>query len=55
MTSRWLQTQLTLAIYLLTLKSVDIGSRFSPVFYHIYQRVKLEIIILDDSCDIQPF
>jgi hypothetical protein len=47
MTSRWLQAQLTLVINLLTLKTVDISSRFSPVFYHIYQWVKLEIIILD--------
>jgi hypothetical protein len=55
MTSRWLQAQLTLVINLLTLKIVDISSRFSPVFYYIYQSVKLEIIILDDSRDIQPF
>jgi hypothetical protein len=55
MTSRLLQAQLTLVINLLTLKTVDISSRFSPVFYHIYQWVKLEIIILDDSRDIQPF
>jgi hypothetical protein len=55
MTSRWLQAQLALVINLLILKTVDISSHFSPVFYHIYQRVKLEIIILDDSCDIQPF
>jgi hypothetical protein len=41
-------------INLLTLKTVDISSRFSPLFYHIYQLVKLEIIILDDSRDIQP-
>ena len=54
MTSHWLQAQLTLAINLLTLKNVDISSRFSPVFHHIYQCVKFEIIILDDS-DIQPF
>ena len=54
MTSRWLQAQLTLVINVLTLKTVDISSR-SPVFYLIYQRVKLEIIILDDSRDIQPF
>jgi hypothetical protein len=51
MTSRWLQAQLTLVINLI----VDISSRFSPVFYHIYQLVKLEIIVLDDSRDIQPF
>ena len=43
MTSRWLQAQLTLVINLLTLKTVDISS------------VKLEIIILDNSRDIQPF
>jgi hypothetical protein len=63
MTSRWLQAQLTLVINLLTLKTVDISSRFPPVFYHMkleilpvfYQWVKLEIIILDDSRDIQPF
>jgi hypothetical protein len=55
MTSRWLQAQLTLVINVLTLKTVDISSRFSPVFHHIYQWVKFEIIILDDSSDIQPF
>jgi hypothetical protein len=55
MMSRWLQAQLTLVINILTLKTVDISSRFSPVFYHIYQWVKLENIILDESCDIQPF
>ena len=32
MTSRWLQAQLTLVINLLTLKTVDIYSRFSTVF-----------------------
>jgi hypothetical protein len=52
MTSRWLQAQLTLVINVLTLKTVDISSRFSPVFHHIYQWVKFEIIILDDSSDI---
>jgi hypothetical protein len=36
-------------INLLTLKTVDISSRFSPVFHHIYQWVKFEIIILDDN------
>jgi hypothetical protein len=51
MTSRWLQAQLTLVINILTLKTVDICSRFSTVFYHIYQWVKLEIIIFDDSRD----
>jgi hypothetical protein len=55
MTSRWLQAQLTLVTNLLTLKTVDICSRFSTVFHHIYQWVKFEIIILDDSSDIQPF
>jgi hypothetical protein len=54
MTSLWLQAQLTLVINLLTLKTVDINSRFYPVFHHIYQWVKFEIIILDDSSDIQP-
>jgi hypothetical protein len=48
MTSRWLQAQLTLIINVLTLKTVDIR-------YHIYQWVKFEIIILDDSRDIEPF
>jgi hypothetical protein len=47
MTSRWLQAQLTLVINLLTLKTVDIRSRFSPVFHYIYQWVKVEIIVLD--------
>ena len=55
MTSRWLQAQLTLVINVLTAKTVDISSRFSPVFHHIYQCVKFEIIILDDSSDIQSF
>jgi hypothetical protein len=55
MTSRWLQAQHTLAINVLTLKTEDISPRFSPVFHHIYQWVKFEIIILDDSSDIQPF
>ena len=55
MTSCWLQAQLTLVINVLTLKIVDISSRFSPVFHHIYQCAKFEIIILDDSSDIQPF
>jgi hypothetical protein len=55
MTSRWLQAQLTLVISVLTLKTEDISSRFSPVFNHIYQCVKFEVIILDDSSDIQPF
>jgi hypothetical protein len=55
MTSRWLQAQLTLAINALTLKTEDISSRFSPVFHHIYQWVKFEIIILDDISDIQQF
>jgi hypothetical protein len=55
MTSRWLQAQLTLVINVLTRKTEDISSRFSAIFYHIYQLVKLEIIILDDSSDIQPF
>jgi hypothetical protein len=54
MTSHLLQAQLTLVINLLTLK-IDINSRFSPVFHHIYQFVKFEIVILDDSSDIQPF
>jgi cytochrome c oxidase subunit IV len=39
---------------ILTLKTVDISSRFSPLFNHIYQWVKFEIIILDDSSVIQP-
>jgi hypothetical protein len=52
MTSLWLQAQFTLVINLLTLKTVDISSRFSPVLHHIYQRVKFEIIILDDCSDI---
>ena len=53
MTSCWLQAHVkqALVINLLTLKTVDISSRFSPVFH----RVKFEIIILDDSSDIQPF
>jgi hypothetical protein len=55
MTSRWLQAQLILVINVLTLETVDISSRFSPVFHHIYQWVKFEIIILDDSSDMQPF
>jgi hypothetical protein len=55
MTSLWLQAQFTLVINLLTLKPVDISSRFSPVFHHIYQWVMFEIIILDDSSDIQQF
>jgi hypothetical protein len=55
MTSRWLHAQLTLAINVLTLKTEDISSRFSPVFHHIYQWVKFEVIVLDDSNDIQPF
>jgi hypothetical protein len=55
MTSHWLQAQLTLVINVLTLKTVDISSRFSTVFHHIYQWVKFEIINLDDSRDIQPF
>jgi hypothetical protein len=55
MTSRWLQAQLTLITNLLTLKTVDISLRFCPVFHHIYQWVKFEIIIVDDSRDIQPF
>jgi hypothetical protein len=56
MTSRWLHAQLTLAInVVLTLKTEDISSRFSPVFHHIYQWVKFEVIVLDDSNDIQPF
>jgi hypothetical protein len=38
-----------------SIKTVDIYSRFSTVFYHIYQGVKFEIIILDDSSDIKPF
>ena len=37
MTSRWLEAQLTPIINLLTLKTVDISLRFSPVFHHIYQ------------------
>ena len=44
-----------LVINVLTLKTVNISLRFSPVFHHIYQLVKFEIIILDDSSDIQPF
>ena len=57
MTSCWLQAQLTLVINVLTLKTstVDISSRFSPVFHHIYQCAKFEIIILDDSSDIRSF
>jgi hypothetical protein len=55
MTSLWLQAQLALFINLLTLKPVDISLRFCPVFHHIYQWVKFEIIILDDSSDIQPY
>jgi hypothetical protein len=55
MTSHWLQAQLTLVINLLTLQSVDISSRISPVFHHTYQWLKLEIIIMDDSSDIQTF
>jgi hypothetical protein len=55
MTSHWLQAQPTLIVNLLTLKTVDTSSRFSSVFHHIYQWVKFEIIILDDSSDIQPF
>ena len=34
---------------------VDISLRFCTVFHHIYQWVKFEIIILDDSSDIQPY
>jgi hypothetical protein len=37
MMSHWLQAQLTLVINVLTQKTVDISSRFSPVFHHIYQ------------------
>jgi hypothetical protein len=55
MTSRWLQAQFTLVINLLTVETVDICSRFSTVLHHIHQWVKFEIIILDDSSDIQPF
>jgi hypothetical protein len=55
MTSFWLQAQLKPVINVLTLKTVDISSRFSPVFHHIYQWVKFKIIILDDRSDIQPF
>ena len=37
MTSRWLQAQFTLVINLLTVKTVDICSRFSTVLHHIHQ------------------
>ena len=40
MTSRWLQAQLTLVINLLTLKTVDISSRFSPLFYHTNENIE---------------
>jgi hypothetical protein len=55
MTSLWLQAQLTLAINLLSLKTVDISSRFSPVFHHVYQWVKFEIIVLANSSDLEQF
>jgi hypothetical protein len=51
----WRHVGCKLKQQLLTLKTVDICSRFSTVFHHIYQWVKFEIIILDDSSDIQPF